>query len=287
MEQSDVSVELRIAMPVLGRGLSAEVRASLEAVRVARADAHLRARRQTFKARLWFATVVGALALVGAVYGPRLARGRHARRQAPPSTAVAMAATSSTPAEAVKADVAGARAGKLEASPADSDRSAPNPEPSASKPAPSSGAAVIERALVATPASASDAGVAYAGCDTGLIRRAPWRLSASACAHAFESTGSTNATLALAIAHAEHAHGSATAAAGWAERALALDPTVAEAYVLIARADLKDGRDADARTAYRRYLDLAPRGWHQGEARDALRAARPMSPADSAPATGR
>ena len=82
----------------------------------------------------------------------------------------------------------------------------------------------------------------------------------------------TNARLALVIVHAEHAHGSATAAAEWAERALALDPKAAEAYVLIARADLKTGRDVEARAAYRRYLQLAPRGWHRAEARAALQA---------------
>jgi len=42
--------------------------------------------------------------------------------------------------------------------------------------------------------------------------------------------------------------------------------------VLIARGEMKSGRSDEARTAYRRYLELAPRGWHQGEARAALRA---------------
>jgi hypothetical protein len=44
--------------------------------------------------------------------------------------------------------------------------------------------------------------------------------------------------------------------------------------VIIARADKENGRPEDARTAYRRYLELAPRGWHRAEARAALRPAR-------------
>jgi len=48
----------------------------------------------------------------------------------------------------------------------------------------------------------------------------------------------------------------------------------AEAYVLIARADAEAGRQDDARAAYARYLELAPRGWHQAEARAGGRRAR-------------
>jgi hypothetical protein len=51
---------------------------------------------------------------------------------------------------------------------------------------------------------------------------------------------------------------------------------------MIARADAKDGRRDDAVTAYRRYLELAPRGWHAAEARTAVRRARTATPADSA-----
>ena len=274
MEQSDVSVEAtRIPPQSAGRALSAEVRASLEAVRVAQVGARLRARRQTARTRFWFATLVAAVGLAAFAVGPRLVRGRHARPRVSPPTPVTTAMTTTTPAEPVRASVAGTSVGK--------------PEPSAAKTeSPESPAAAVYLAApvaapVAAPAKARDIVGADEGCDTGLIRRAPWRLSAADCARAFESAGATNATLALAIAHAEHAHGSATAAADWARRALALDPTAAEAYVLIARADLKTGHDEDARTAYRRYLELAPRGWHQREARDAVHAGRPTTPPDA------
>ena len=85
--------------------------------------------------------------------------------------------------------------------------------------------------------------------------------------------GSRDASLALAVAQAEHAHTHLNEAAQWARRALALDPNAAEAYIIIARAEAGNGRDGDARTAYQRYLEIAPRGWHKAEARAALRAA--------------
>jgi tetratricopeptide (TPR) repeat protein len=52
-----------------------------------------------------------------------------------------------------------------------------------------------------------------------------------------------------------------------------LDPNAAEAYVIIARADAENGRHEDARAAYQRYLEIAPRGWHKAEAQAALRRA--------------
>jgi Flp pilus assembly protein TadD len=106
------------------------------------------------------------------------------------------------------------------------------------------------------------------GCDTRLMKHAPWRLSAQACVRAFD-LDPNNGALALAIAHAEQAHGTPEESARWAERALSLNPDAAEAYVLIARAAARRGHADEARAAYRRYLELAPRGWHQGEARAA------------------
>ena len=111
----------------------------------------------------------------------------------------------------------------------------------------------------------------------GLLRTAPWRLSPAACARRFEADPS-NAALALAVAQAEHAHARLGEAARWARRALALDPNAAEGYVLVARAEVENGRPEEAREAYRHYLELAPRGWHQAEARAAVRRARTKAP---------
>ena len=119
------------------------------------------------------------------------------------------------------------------------------------------------------PEKATDSGVPAEGCDTSS-RRGLWRRSPEACARAF-AADPKNASLALAVAQAEHAHARLDEAAEWAKRALALDPNAAEAYIIIARADTENGRDDDARAAYQHYLEVAPARLAQG--RSAGRAA--------------
>jgi tetratricopeptide (TPR) repeat protein len=142
---------------------------------------------------------------------------------------------------------------------------APAPAPSLPVAAPPAEPTLAAQAAAPAAAAAPDE-----GCDTTAVRTAPWRLSPEACARAF-AAHPTDAALALAVAHAEHARGHLDDAAQWARRALALDPNEAEAYVMIARADVAGGRREAARAAYRRYLELAPRGWHRAEARRATR----------------
>ena len=236
--------------------LSEEARASLEAVRVAhRACQGARTpadrRRRGSGARLWW----GPSALAAAVFGPRLRRSRPARAQAslsaPTSPISSAPATPSPAAGPVLANASGTSTGK--------------PEPPV-MPAPAEGSA-------AEKTNARDVVGSDEGCDAASIRSAPWRLSPAACARAFEADPG-NASLAFAVAHAEHAHGRLAEAAHWAKRALALDPNAAEAYVLVARDEIEEGRREDARAAYQRYLELAPRGWHQAEARAELRRPR-------------
>jgi hypothetical protein len=242
MEQPEVSAPAGVPIASLRLTLSAEARASLEAVRVAQEAARVRARRQTVQARLWLTLGLGAVALAAVALGPRLAHRWQGRAHA--ATLARIATSSPTPARAASST-----------SPATENPPAP------------------QATRLAVAAATSDGGAAAEGCDTGSLRTAPWRLSPEACARAFEADPS-NAALALAIAQAEHAHSRLTEAAQWAKRALALDPNAAEAYVLIARADKVNDRPEDARTAYRRYLELAPRGWHRAEARAAIRPAR-------------
>lgn len=241
MEQSEVIAVPSIPTTSLKRVLSDEVRASLEAVRVAQENARLRARRQTVQARIWFLVLVGGVA-AAAVVAPRLARhGRHkavaSAQPSPVARALAAPAKLSTD--------TGAKAA-LPAVPT---------------------AAAARVATEQAPAVATDNGE---GCDSAAIRTAPWRLSPEACTRAFAADPG-NASLALAVAHAEHARGHFDEAAQWARRALALDEKTAEAYVIIARAEAENGHHELARRAYRSYLRLAPRGWHHDEARAALR----------------
>lgn len=260
MEQPHVPAAAAVAIASLGRALSDEARASLEAVRVAQEAARMRARRQTTHARIWLVALLGAGVFAAVSFAPRIARWRHARSHA---------ATAARPALATAAAVAPV----APIAPATTLPAAEIRKPELPVAAPS--AMPVAQARDVAGAGADE------GCDMTLIRTAPWRLSPQACARAFESD-STNAALALAIAHAEHGNGRLAEAAQWAKRALALDANAAEAYVMIARADAKDGHADDARTAYRRYLELAPRGWHAAEARAAVRHTRKAAPLDSA-----
>ena len=206
---------------------------------------------------IWCLALVGAVGLAAAVFGPRLRRSRPARAQAAlaaPTSPISSAPAPAPPSLAagpVLVNASGTSTGKPEAP---------------VMPAPAEGSA-------AERTNARDVVASDGGCDAASIRSAPWRLSPAACARAFEADPG-NASLALAVAHAEHAHGRLAEAAHWAKRALALDPNAAEAYVLVARDEIEEGRREDARTAYQRYLELAPRGWHQAEARAELRRPR-------------
>jgi tetratricopeptide (TPR) repeat protein len=237
MEQPEVSGPTATPIVSLRIALSEEARASLEEVQVAQEAARQRARRQTRQARLLFAISAAAIALLVAELAPRVSRWRHARRPAP----IAALPPASSPPPAPPATAAPAEAPIAQAS-----------------------------AAATSPQAESGERAPTAGCDVASVRSAAWRVSPEACARAFEGDP-TNAALALAVAQAEHARGHLTEAAQWAKRALALDPKAAEAYVLIARADMEHGRREDAGAAYRHYLELAPRGWHHTEARRALR----------------
>jgi tetratricopeptide (TPR) repeat protein len=274
IEQTDVPAGTGPGVPVGSRPvLSQEVRASLEAVRVAREAAQVRARRQTMRARLWFAASLAALAGAGFVFAPRFAHRWHARAHVRASIHAAPRAPAPTPLAVVQAAAP-------VASPAAPRAAAAQLEaPAVSAPAPRLPPATAEQ-----QANARDVGSSGASseetCDPAAVRHAPWRLSPDACARAFDADP-TNAALALAVAHASLVRGRFVDAAQWATRTLSLDPNAAEAYVIIARAEKATGRQDEAGAAYAHYLELAPRGWHQAEARAAVqrtRAAPPDSP---------
>jgi predicted Zn-dependent protease len=79
------------------------------------------------------------------------------------------------------------------------------------------------------------------------------------------------AEIALKAAKAQHARGRFAESETWAATTLKLDPGSAEAFAIIARAERRAGHAPEATAAYRKYLALAPRGWHAREARRALR----------------
>ena len=249
MEQPEVIVASGITPASLKRALSEEVRASLEAVRVAQENARRRARRQTLQTRIWFVVLVAVVGAGIAVLRPRLAH--HGRPQN--AAFVHPSPVAHQPAAALASDQVSANAAVLRG------------------PAPAAPQDGTEGTSLAVKAANTHLATAE-GCDRASIQSAPWRVSPEACTRAFEADPS-NASLALAVAQAEHARGRLAEAAQWARRAIDLDPKTAEAYVIVARAEAENGRHGHARRAYRTYLKLAPRGWHHAEARSALRAA--------------
>jgi tetratricopeptide (TPR) repeat protein len=60
-----------------------------------------------------------------------------------------------------------------------------------------------------------------------------------------------------------------------AHLAIVTDPGAADAYVVVGKVQRDSGRLAEARDAFRKYLELAPLGTHAQEARDALTALPP------------
>jgi len=261
MEQAEVVSGPGAAVVSVKLALSDEAHASLAAVRVAQESARLRARQQTVRTRIWFAALVVAAALAGAAIGPRIARLRKARAKAVAAARLSPIAPASSRAPAfTAASIAEPVAAKAP------DDSLPALEPRPSR--------QTDAASAVAPTKAREVDIVE-GCDAASIRHA-WRLSPDACVRAFEADP-TNASLALAVAQAHHAKAHFGEAAQWAKRALTLNPKAAEAYIIIAHDDRANGRAEDARAAYKRYLEVAPRGWHKPEARAALRTA-PASP---------
>ena len=121
----------------------------------------------------------------------------------------------------------------------------------------------------AAAAPESPAGHALDECTDAVAHRL-LRTAAEACAEAFAAQPS-DAGLAMKVAKVQHARGQYRDAGEWAGRAIALHTTDADAFVILAHAEARARHPAAARAAYRKYLALAPRGWHASEARRALR----------------
>jgi Tfp pilus assembly protein PilF len=104
-----------------------------------------------------------------------------------------------------------------------------------------------------------------------LCKSHRWRQAAEPCALAVKARPD-DATIVLGLAQSEHARNRLAEAGEWAKRAIALDPNLAEAFIIQAHAEARAGDAGAAAQDFRRYLSLAPRGWHAREARAALRA---------------
>jgi hypothetical protein len=79
------------------------------------------------------------------------------------------------------------------------------------------------------------------------------------CGRAFEAHPAVG-ELAVMVAESELDRGRAPSALGWARKAVAADAALADAYVFIGTAEQQAGHAQAAKTAYLKYLELAPTG---------------------------
>ena len=115
---------------------------------------------------------------------------------------------------------------------------------------------------------------------TGAVRRAPGQLDVcrsafthdrlrealTACTAAVAANPGSAEALTL-LAHTELNRGHLDRAGDLAEKAVAADPNVADAYVIIGGVRQDSGQNAAAKAAYLRYLRLAPRGRYADDLR--------------------
>ena len=231
-----------------------EFRASLEAVRAAQSAADTRDRHATYLTRL---LVVAAMAGVGIMAWNRSAR--HPHRTLDAVAAPTVASVVAAPPVAAAVLVAPAAA-------ADPTAGVPATEPTPVVPATDT---------VASLQAAKE-------CDDAFTEHR-WQSVTTDCAAAFKQRPRDSA-LAMRVAQAQHRLGYIADAGEWASRAIALDASLPEAFAIKAHAATLAGDSSAAVTAYRRYLALAPHGWHSAEARHALgRSSRRQSHNTAAP----
>jgi hypothetical protein len=101
-------------------------------------------------------------------------------------------------------------------------------------------------------------------------RRTKEVLSTCAQALAAEAAPADAADVAVILAKTEFDRGRARPAFEWAKKAIAADAERADAYVYIGGAEQAAGHLAAAKAAYKRYLQLAPRGRHAAELKAVL-----------------
>jgi tetratricopeptide (TPR) repeat protein len=94
-------------------------------------------------------------------------------------------------------------------------------------------------------------------------------LIVAACEPAIEAEPTATEILVL-VARAELDRGKALEARSWAKKAVAVSPNLADAYVILGGAEQELGNPAEAKTAYAKYLELAPKGRYAPDLRAVL-----------------
>jgi hypothetical protein len=135
----------------------------------------------------------------------------------------------------------------------------------------------VQAAILADPAVAKQqakeillplANERVSQCRSSLQRQQTTQLSGT-CEAAIE----LDATLAkplLAWAMSELRHGHTKVAETWVRKIMKVDPTLADAYLILGVAEQGSEHVTSARQAYKRYLELSPRGAYASDVRSAL-----------------
>jgi DNA-binding response OmpR family regulator/tetratricopeptide (TPR) repeat protein len=141
----------------------------------------------------------------------------------------------------------------------------PPPPPPTPTPAPNVAAAPSPSGVKPPPATISDFARNLAQCRSAFVRD---RLqeALTACAGAVEANPRSAEALTM-LAHAELNRDRLPRAGELAARAIAIDPNMADAYVIIGGVAQDSGLNVEAKDAYTRYLQLAPNGRYADELR--------------------
>jgi hypothetical protein len=179
----------------------------------------------------------------------------------PPAPAPAIAAV---PAEqpAAKPETPAAPAPAVAPVPAEKPRALAVAEPAAAKPAE---AAPAEPAVGAAPAEAQN----VQACRDAIKKRDIKGVGANC-----ESAIATDTSLAkplLGFAKSQFERGKSAQAAVWARKIVQVNGSLADAYLIMGAAEQEAHHAAAAKTAYQRYLELAPKGPYAEDVRSSLK----------------
>ncbi len=120
------------------------------------------------------------------------------------------------------------------------------------------------------PQAPADGNASSARCRDALASRDLPAITQS-CERALD-LDTTLATPILEMARHELDRGNIKAAATWARRVLAADDRLADAYLIVGVAEQEASHASAAKTAYWRYLELAPKGRYARDVRSSLAA---------------
>jgi DNA-binding response OmpR family regulator len=152
--------------------------------------------------------------------------------------------------------------------PAVATKTPPAAEPGAAKGAPAAPAAAAAPAPAPAAAAAAAAGDFPRLLEKCKVAFGKLRIkeALAACAAAKDANPASAEAHAL-LAHTEFNRGRLKEALVWAEAAVKINPDLADAYVIIGGVQQDSGQNKAARAAYKKYLELAPRGQYAADLR--------------------